>query len=68
VLGHTVRIGEVRGKVLPPDASAGASALPAPTLVTTHPSALLRIENAADRAAAFEALVDDLRTAADAAS
>ncbi len=39
----------------------------APVLVTTHPSALLRIEDAADRAAAFEALVADLRTAADAA-
>jgi uracil-DNA glycosylase len=35
--------------------------------VTTHPSALLRIEDAADRKAAFEALVDDLRIAADAA-
>ena len=67
VLGRTVRIGEVRGKVLPPDAAGGASALPAPVLVTTHPSALLRIEDAADRRAAFEALVDDLRTAADAA-
>jgi DNA polymerase len=33
-------------------------------LVTTHPSALLRITEAADRAAAFEHLVDDLRTAA----
>ena len=64
VLGRTVRIGEVRGRVLPPDASAGASALPAPVLVTTHPSALLRITEAADRAAAFEHLVDDLRTAA----
>lgn len=67
VLGRTVRIGEVRGKVLPPDAAAGASALPAPTLVTTHPSALLRIEDSAARAAAFTALVEDLRTAADAA-
>ena len=66
VLGRTVRIGEVRGRVLPPDAAGGASALPAPVLVTTHPSALLRIEDAADRKAAFEALVDDLRTAADA--
>ena len=66
VLGRTVRIGEVRGTVLPPDAAGGASALPAPVLVTTHPSALLRIEDAADRKAAFEALVDDLRTAADA--
>ncbi|WP_373460749.1 uracil-DNA glycosylase family protein [Agromyces ramosus] len=67
VLGRTVRIGEVRGRVLPPDASAGASALPAPVLVTTHPSALLRIDDAADRAAAFDHLVDDLRTAARAA-
>ena len=67
VLGRTVRIGEVRGRVLPPDAGGGASALPAPVLVTTHPSALLRIEDAADRKAAFTALVDDLRTAADAA-
>lgn len=67
VLGRTVRIGEVRGKVLPPDVADAASALPAPVLVTTHPSALLRIEDSADRRAAFEALVDDLRTAADAA-
>ncbi len=64
---YVTRIGEVRGRVLPPDAAAGASALPAPVLVTTHPSALLRIADAADRKAAFEALVDDLRTAADAA-
>lgn len=67
VLGRTVRIGEVRGRVMPPDAAGGASALPAPVLVTTHPSALLRIDDAADRAAAFDALVDDLRMAADAA-
>jgi uracil-DNA glycosylase len=68
VLGRTVLIGDVRGKVLPPDVAAGASALPVPTLVTTHPSALLRIEDSADRAAAFTALVEDLRIAADAAS
>jgi DNA polymerase len=68
VLGRTVRIGQVRGTVLPPDAAGGAPALPAPVLVTTHPSALLRIEEAADRTAAFEAFVDDLRTAADAAA
>lgn len=67
VLGRTVRIGEVRGKVLPPDVAGTPSALPAPTLVTTHPSALLRIEDPADRMAAFESLVEDLRTAADAA-
>ncbi|RZS64468.1 DNA polymerase [Agromyces ramosus] len=67
VLGRTVRIGEVRGRVLPPDTADRPSTLPAPVVVTTHPSALLRIEDAAERAAAFEALVDDLRTAADAA-
>lgn len=66
VLGRTVRIGEVRGRVLPPDAAGAPPALPAPVLVTTHPSALLRIDDAADRRAAFEALVDDLRTAYDA--
>ncbi|WP_448006062.1 UdgX family uracil-DNA binding protein [Agromyces bauzanensis] len=67
VLGRTVRIGEVRGRVLPPDVAGGTSVFPVPVLVTTHPSALLRIEDAADRRAAFDALVDDLRTAADAA-
>ncbi|WP_022893780.1 UdgX family uracil-DNA binding protein [Agromyces subbeticus] len=67
VLGRPVRIGQLRGKVLLPDAAGSASALPAPILVTTHPSALLRIEDADDRAAAFTALVDDLRTAASAA-
>jgi uracil-DNA glycosylase len=36
-------------------------------VVTTHPSSLLRIEDSADRAAAFAAFVEDLRTAADAA-
>lgn len=68
VLGRTVRIGDVRGRVLPPNVADAASALAAPVLVTTHPSALLRIEDAADRRAAFEALVDDLRTAAHAAN
>ena len=66
ILGRTVRIGEVRGRVLPPDAAAAASRLPAPVLVTIHPSALLRITDAAEREAAFAGLVEDLRTAADA--
>ena len=65
VLGRTVRIGEVRGKVLPPDAAGGASVFPVPVLVTTHPSALLRIEDAGDRAAAYATFVDELRTAAE---
>ncbi|WP_136709509.1 UdgX family uracil-DNA binding protein [Agromyces sp. H66] len=65
VLGRTVRIGEVRGRVLPPDAAGGASVFPVPVLVTTHPSALLRIEDAADRRAAYATFVDELRIAAD---
>lgn len=46
--------------------------LPRPTdaprvVLTTHPSALLRVRDRAQREAAFAALVDDLRLAADAA-
>lgn len=67
VLGRTVRIGEVRGRVLPPDVAGVASVFPVPVIVTTHPSALLRIEDAADRRAAYETFVEELRTAADAA-
>ena len=58
VLGRTVRIGAERGRVL--DES------DPPALVTAHPSALLRTRDAADRDAAFAALVADLRTAQDA--
>ena len=58
VLGRTVRIGAERGRVID-----GAP----PALVTTHPSALLRMEDAADRDAAMLQLIADLRTAADAA-
>ncbi|MGO2179602.1 MAG: hypothetical protein ACTH5I_13545, partial [Cellulosimicrobium funkei] len=36
-------------------------------VLTTHPSALLRVRDRAQREAAFAALVDDLRLAADAA-
>jgi DNA polymerase len=36
-------------------------------LITTHPSALLRVRDKADRAAALDALVADLRVAAHAA-
>lgn len=67
VLGRPVKIGEVRGAVLPPEAAAEASALPAPVLVTTHPSALLRIEDAEARGRAFDRFVAELRTAAAAA-
>lgn len=67
VLGRAVRIGDVRGRVLPRDVAGGASVFPVPVLVTMHPSALLRIEDAADRRVAFVTFVDELRTAADAA-
>ena len=58
VLGRAVRIGAERGRVIAGDP---------PTLVTTHPSALLRMEDAAARDAALAELVEDLRTAAGAA-
>lgn len=59
LLGHPVTVGSVRGEVLDATEETGT-----PVLVTTHPSALLRVPEPADREAAFRALVDDLRTAA----
>jgi len=59
VLQRPVTIGAVRGHILDEGATDAA------VLVTTHPSALLRIRDHADRDAAFAALVADLRTAAD---
>ena len=57
VLGRTVRIGESRGRVLDllPDL---------PTLVTSHPSAVLRLRGKDGYDEAFAALVADLRLAA----
>ncbi|MGF2949208.1 UdgX family uracil-DNA binding protein [Microbacterium alcoholitolerans] len=60
VLGRNVRIGEARGTVLE---SSDASATP--TVVTAHPSSLLRIPDHAARETAFRAFVDDLRLAAE---
>jgi DNA polymerase len=60
VLGRPVRIGAERGTVL--DEPAGRR-----SLITTHPSALLRIRERAEREAAYDALVADLATAARAA-
>jgi uracil-DNA glycosylase len=58
VLGRTVTIGSVRGQVLDgPDDM--------PTVVTIHPSAVLRAPEDADRAAMREGLVNDLRLAAE---
>ena len=59
VLGRTATIGQERGRLQP---ARGRLAL-----VTVHPSALRRIRGTADRDAALEALVGDLRTAGEAA-
>jgi len=58
VVGRTVKIGEVRGRILDARGPHGAG-----VLVTTHPSALLRLREAGARAAAFDGLVADLRVA-----
>lgn len=60
VLGRPVRIGAERGTVLeePEDRL---------TVITTHPSALVRIRDRAEREAAHEELVADLSVAAEAA-
>ncbi|MFO6454451.1 MULTISPECIES: UdgX family uracil-DNA binding protein [unclassified Aeromicrobium] len=60
VLGRTVRIREERGHVMEVDA-------PYAVLLTTHPSALLRLRDRGDYAAGLEDLAGDLRRAADAA-
>ncbi|MEN5074191.1 UdgX family uracil-DNA binding protein [Isoptericola cucumis] len=60
VLGRSVRVGEVRGTLL--DDAEGVRP-EAAVVVTTHPSSLLRLRDRADRDAAFDALVADLRVA-----
>lgn len=60
VLGRPVRIGQERGRVLDGERHA--------VLVTTHPSALLRVRDGDERAAQRAALVADLRAAAEAAA
>lgn len=57
--GRTVTIGKVRGKTL---AMADGTLL----IVTIHPSALLRIEDADERHAAYRSFVADLKAAASA--
>ena len=56
VLDRTVRIGEVRGRLLEEPAR--------PVVVTTHPSAVLRLRGRGGYDEAFGGLVDDLRLAA----
>jgi uracil-DNA glycosylase family protein len=58
LLGSTVRIGRDRGRPLPSD-------LAALVTITAHPSAILRVREAADRAAAMDALISDLRIVAE---
>lgn len=65
VLGGDVRIGDVRGEVLAE--GRGGTKLPAPAVVTEHPSAVLRVREAPAREAAFDRLVDDLAAAAEVA-
>lgn len=56
VVGRTVRIGAERGTPIPIGHRVA--------IVTTHPSALLRMDDEADRSIAFDALVADLAAAA----
>ena len=56
VLDRTVRIGEVRGRLLEEPTR--------PEVVTTHPSAVLRLRGRDGYDEAFAGLVDDLRLAA----
>ena len=56
--GRTLTIGKVRGA---PIAMADGTRL----IVTMHPSALLRIDNEAERHVAYQSFVDDLKAAAD---
>ena len=61
VLGTEVRIGEVRGLVQQLPDSPGLA------LVTVHPSSVVRLRGKPEWKKAFDALVADLRTAAEAA-
>jgi len=73
VLGRTVAVGGERGKLQPArgarQQAGGLGRSPTKgrqALVTVHPSSILRIREDADRSAAFEAFVDDLRVGAEA--
>jgi DNA polymerase len=60
LLHRTVRIGEERGRILEAAGPSGA-----PVLITVHPSSLLRLREAEDRAQGRRGLADDLRRAHD---
>jgi uracil-DNA glycosylase len=58
LLGPQIRIGRDRGRALDSD-------LAPLVVVTTHPSAVLRVSTSTERTAALDQLVDDLRIVAD---
>lgn len=62
VMGRAVVIGKMRGALLDPP-----EGVPAPVLITTHPSSVLRVREKPEREAAFDAFVIDLRRAGNAA-
>jgi DNA polymerase len=63
VLGRTVRITQDRGRVMPSPAEAAYE-----VVITTHPSALLRLRGEPGWEEAFDGFVADLETAARAAA
>ncbi|GAA4416877.1 UdgX family uracil-DNA binding protein [Georgenia halophila] len=60
VIGHDVRIGDVRGQVLEGDDAGDAAGR---VLVTTHPSAVVRLRGKPEWDEAFGSFVEDLRAA-----
>lgn len=62
VLGRTVRIGAERGKLIDSAEPDGPQ-----VVITTHPSALLRLRDRSEWGEAFDGFVGDLRVAAAAA-
>ncbi|PRZ09520.1 DNA polymerase [Isoptericola sp. CG 20/1183] len=66
VLGRPVRIGELRGRLLDPGDGLRVARDVENVVVTTHPSALLRLRDRTDREQKFGELVDDLRTVSEA--
>jgi DNA polymerase len=58
VLGHDVKVTEVRGEVV------GATEAGVPVVVTTHPSAVVRLRGKEGYRDAFGRLAEDLRRAA----
>ena len=63
VLGRPVRVGAERGRLLDAPAQSGTAG-GARVLLTTHPSAVLRLRGRPEYPEAFEALVADLEIAA----